>query len=269
MVQKENLTITAVIETKKGTSQKFDFDPLTGYFMLKKVMPLGEHFPFDFGYIPATIGEDGDPLDVVVISEFETFTGCAIKCRVIGAFKCIQTEFNGKEVRNDRFVAVPEVSLQFATANKLDDLPKQMLTQLKEFFIHYNEQAGKKFKVIGQLGAEQAMRLIVKQNKQDRTRLFQLILPLANAKGKVFPASYYEEVEQQLTAHFGGVTIYNRNVGHWKDENAKVQSEKVLIFEVLADLTSISFWEELKRKLEKRFQQQEISITSAVVQKIE
>jgi len=109
-------------------------------------MPVGMVFPFDFGYIPGTIGGDGDPLDVVVISELDTFTGCAMDCRVI--VKASQKERDGKQMRNDRFLMVPLVSVQYAGANSLNDLPKGMLNQVESFFRKYNAQAGKTFEVL-------------------------------------------------------------------------------------------------------------------------
>ena len=62
-------TLTAIVETPKGSAQKYDYDPKNKWFKLKKIMPAGMVFPFDFGFIPDTKGEDGDPLDIIIISE--------------------------------------------------------------------------------------------------------------------------------------------------------------------------------------------------------
>src|SRR5690606_37300903 len=107
-------TVLVVIETPRGKDHKYDYDPVSGYFQLKKVMPAGLVFPFDFGYIPGTKGGDSDPLDVLVISELQTITGCAMDCRIIGAFTAEQTERDGQKMRNDRFVAIPIVSQQYS-----------------------------------------------------------------------------------------------------------------------------------------------------------
>ena len=118
--------ITAVVETPKGSAQKYDFDPQKNWFKLKKIMPAGMVFPFDFGFIPDTKGEDGDPLDIIIISEFQSFPGCVMDCRIIGAITAQQTE-KGKTVRNDRFIAIPEASLLFANMKTLADLPSGII----------------------------------------------------------------------------------------------------------------------------------------------
>ncbi len=155
-------TITAIIETPKGSGQKYTYEADTHFFKLTKVMPAGMVFPFDFGLIPGTKGEDGDPLDIIIISEFVTFTGCNIDCRLIGGIKAAQTERNGETLRNDRFIGVPEVSEQFAHVQTMNDFPKDMINQLEVFFKTYNELTGKKFKPLGRVEAEEAMALIKK-----------------------------------------------------------------------------------------------------------
>src|SRR4051794_25027276 len=112
--------ITAIIETPKGSAYKYDYDKKLSAIKLKKVLPAGLVFPYDFGFITGTKGEDGDPLDIMVVSEIPTFPGCAMKCRIIGAIKAKQTERDGETVRNDRFLAVPEVSTTYKAVNDID-----------------------------------------------------------------------------------------------------------------------------------------------------
>ena len=125
-------------------------------------MPAGLVFPFDFGFIPDTKGEDGDPLDIIVISEIQSFPGCCMDCRIIGAIKANQTEHDGKTVRNDRFLGVPEVSQQFTDIKSIDDLPEGIMSQIEYFFENYNEQAGKIFDILGRLDAREAYELLKK-----------------------------------------------------------------------------------------------------------
>lgn len=155
-------TITAMIECPKGFTQKFDYDPETQRFRLSKILPAGLVFPFDFGMIPGTKGADGDPLDIIVISESATFPGCLIDCRLIGALQAEQTERNGETMRNDRFVGVPNVTQLFSEIDTLNQLPEAILNQLETFFKNYNEQAGKQFKVTARLNAMQAAQLLNK-----------------------------------------------------------------------------------------------------------
>ena len=153
-------TVTAMVESPKGFNQKFEYEPQERRFRLIKILPAGLVFPFDFGMIPGTKGEDGDPLDVIVISEAATFPGCMIDCRIIGAFQAEQTERDGKTMRNDRFLGIPVVSQLFPEVSELAQLPESILNQLEHFFKNYNEQAGKEFRVITRLSATEALQLI-------------------------------------------------------------------------------------------------------------
>src|ERR1700753_817544 len=136
-----NNTLDVIIETPKGSAQKYDYVPKTPFFKLSKILPSGMVFPYDFGFIPKTKGEDGDPLDVIVISEFNSFPGVIIECRVIGAIKAEQSKKEGssKMIRNDRFIAIPKCSNIFQKVKSMEDLPKQITDDLEEFFIDYNK----------------------------------------------------------------------------------------------------------------------------------
>ncbi len=158
--------ITAIIETPKGNTAKYDYDQKGGYFKLSKTMPAGLVFPFDFGFIPHTKGDDGDPLDIIVISELITFTGCAVDCRIIGAMAAEQKERKGKKIRNDRYIAVPSVSELFKDVHSSEQLPETYMKQLEDFFKNYNKGTGKKFKVLEVLDFKRAYKLLEKQLKK-------------------------------------------------------------------------------------------------------
>ena len=159
--------VDVVIETPKGSAQKYDYVPNTPFFKMKKILPSGMVFPYDFGFIPKTKGEDGDPLDVILISEFNSFPGCIIKCRIIGGIKAEQSEKKDshKMIRNDRFLAVPKCTNIFQDVKNMDDLPRQITDQLEEFFVDYNKMQGKKFKALAKIGPGEARRLIEEQAK--------------------------------------------------------------------------------------------------------
>jgi len=158
-------SIDVVIETPKGSVQKYDYDKKTHFFKMKKILPAGMVFPYDFGFIPDTKGEDGDPLDVIVISEFNSFPGVMIKCRIIGGIKAEQSDDNKKMIRNDRFLAVPKCSNIFEKVKAMSDLPKQIMDQLEDFFIEYNKLEGKKFKALQKMDPKTAQRLIDNNKK--------------------------------------------------------------------------------------------------------
>ena len=153
--------ITAIVETPKGSAQKYDYDEKTHWFKLKKILPAGMVFPFDFGFIPGTKGEDGDPLDIIIISEIKSFPGCVMDCRIIGAITAEQTE-KGKTVRNDRFLAIPEVSAMFAKVKSIKDLPEDVVEEIEKFFMNYNELADKRFDPLEKLDANEALKLLNK-----------------------------------------------------------------------------------------------------------
>src|SRR4051794_37886065 len=103
--------VRVVIETPKGSRHKYNYEPDIG-FVLRKSLPEGMVFPFDFGFIPQTEGDDGDPLDALVLADNPLFPGCVVECRLIGLIEAKQTEDNEK-IRNDRFLAVAMASLEF------------------------------------------------------------------------------------------------------------------------------------------------------------
>jgi inorganic pyrophosphatase len=112
-----------------------------------------------------TEGEDGDPLDVIVISEFNSFPGVIIRCRIIGAIKAEQSKDKNshKMIRNDRYLAIPKCSNIFQEVEKMADLPKRLTDDLEEFFVDYNKLEGKKFKALQKIGPREAQHLITDQ----------------------------------------------------------------------------------------------------------
>jgi inorganic pyrophosphatase len=152
-------TITVIIETPKGSAEKYDYDPLLKLFRLKKILPTGMVFPFDFGFIPDTKGQDGDPLDVIVVSEFHSFPGCVVDCRIIGAITAEQSD-KKKKIRNDRFLAIPVEGNIFKKIESIEDLPEEIVEELEQFFTNYNNIEGKFFKPLKRLDAKKAAKLL-------------------------------------------------------------------------------------------------------------
>jgi inorganic pyrophosphatase len=263
--------ITAIIETPKGKGQKFDFDPLLGCFKLNKMMPAGLVFPYDFGYIPGTAGGDGDPLDIMVLSEIETFTGCAVDCRVIGGIKATQREISGERMRNDRIIAVAGVSRQYASVEKLGDLPKGTIDELEAFFGNYNSQAGKAFKPLERLNPARALVMIKKGRSEAMKDTFvQLFIPKNDQNGRAFPASHFTKLNSEFKDKFGGFTVYSRTPaeGIWKKDGGDTIIDQVLVYEVLTHTTDTNYFKELKPRLEKHFGQTEVLILLSHVRKV-
>ena len=154
-----------IIETPRGSTNKFAYDIKNDLFKLKKVLPAGAVFPFDFGFIPSTLGEDGDPLDVMVFMDEPVFPGNLINARLIGVIEADQSE-DGKTVRNDRLIAVGTLSQDYRNVKELTDLDANLVTQIEHFFISYNQIEGKKFKPLGRPNAKQAGKLVDEGRKR-------------------------------------------------------------------------------------------------------
>ncbi len=256
-------SINCVVETPKGCGIKYDYDPKQGRLSVKKRLPAGLVFPFDFGYIPGTLGEDGDPLDVVMISETQLFPGCSVDCRIIGSLKVVQREKNGRPIRNDRYIAVPVISVTYRAVTEISQLPDSLLQELEVFFITYNRQEGKQLDVVAKMAGARAITEIKKAEKQAIPgKLIQLLLPLYDTAGKPFPAGYYQRVKDKFVKEFGGVTVYTQSPasGLWKDDDQKIVRDKIIIYEVMAGRVDQAFWDKYKKQLRSQFNQDDIII---------
>ncbi|HEX8421942.1 MAG TPA: inorganic diphosphatase [Pyrinomonadaceae bacterium] len=149
-----------IIDTPRGSRNKFEYDEELGLFKLGGVLPAGAVFPFDFGFVPSTRGGDGDPLDVLVLLDEAAFVGCLVVARLLGVIEAEQTEEDGETVRNDRLIAVAEKARNHKEVRSLGQLSEQLLDEIEHFFVSYNEAKGKEFKPLGRFGPQRAERLI-------------------------------------------------------------------------------------------------------------
>ena len=113
--------------------RKYDYDPGTKGFKLKKIMPEGMVFPFDFGFIQGSLGEDGDLLYIIINSAFQAFSGCIMDCRVIDLSRLIKQKKENYTQR--RVISIPEASQMFGGVKEIKDLPRDIVNQLETFFI--------------------------------------------------------------------------------------------------------------------------------------
>jgi inorganic pyrophosphatase len=168
MLDPKKGTCRAIIETPKGSRNKFDYDPETNLFALAGLLPEGMLFPFDFGFIPSTLGDDGDPVDIMVLMDAPAHTGCLLDVRLIGVI-CAEQSEGGKTEKNDRLLGVAVHSYQHEDLYSIDDVSKTLLSQVEEFFVSYNKQRGKKFKIKGTGGPKKALTFL-KKGIRDREK---------------------------------------------------------------------------------------------------
>jgi inorganic pyrophosphatase len=160
-------SLNVVIETPKGCRNKYAFDFNLRNYKLKSVLPKGAVFPFDFGSIPGTVAQDGDPLDVLLLMDEPAFTGCLVEARLLGVIEAEQAS-NGKTERNDRLIAVAAKSHTHGSLKSLAKLDSALIDEIEHFFCSYNEARGKQFKPIGRKGPSAATRLVEKHTKRKK-----------------------------------------------------------------------------------------------------
>jgi inorganic pyrophosphatase len=150
------LTCRAVIESSQGARGKYAFDAQLHAFVLKRLLPAGMSFPLDFGFVPGTIAEDGDPLDIMVLHDEPLAMGVVVEVRLIGILEAEQTEA-GETLRNDRLLAVAKESLSYAAVNTVEDLPGGFLDTVAKFWTHYEGLRGVGFNILGMKTATTAV----------------------------------------------------------------------------------------------------------------
>ena len=151
--------INTIVETPRGCRNKYKYEPKLGLFTLHKVLPPGAVFPYDFGFIPSTLGDDGDPIDVLVLMDEAAPAGCIVKARPVGVIEAEQTE-DGKTERNDRLLAVASACHGYCEMRTLNDLPPELLDGIEHFFVAYNDAQGRQFKPLARHGPRKAEKLI-------------------------------------------------------------------------------------------------------------
>jgi inorganic pyrophosphatase len=151
----------AVIEATQGTRHKLKYQAHWRALVLSGTLPLGLSFPYDFGFLPSTLGDDGDPLDVLVLADEAIPPGTVVPCRLLGVIEAEQTNAGQRRgKRNDRLVAVATQSHRYAECVELRDIATGVLAEIERFFVVYNAQKGGRFIPLARRGATVATRLV-------------------------------------------------------------------------------------------------------------
>jgi inorganic pyrophosphatase len=151
--------IYAVVETPRGSTCKLDFDPELRAFTLAKPLMAGLAYPYDWGFIPATKAEDGDPLDVLVIHDAQTYPGVVLRCKPVGILELEQKK-KGKKQRNDRVFAVPDRSPLETDLVDVRRLPSRARDESEQFFRATNALEDKEIEFLGWRGPAHAIKTI-------------------------------------------------------------------------------------------------------------
>ena len=151
--------LNVLVDTPRGSAVKFKLDRESGFYTVAHMLTPGAVFPFDFGSIPSTSAEDGDPLDLLILAEAPTFPGCLVPVRLVGGLEARQTQ-EGKTMRNDRLLGVAAESRSYAWIRSMRDVPKRLLDEIEHFFVSYNKARGRRFRVLRRVGPEAAKRLV-------------------------------------------------------------------------------------------------------------
>jgi inorganic pyrophosphatase len=158
---REGGLVNAVIEAPRGCGVKITYDPDLDTFIYGKTLPLGLTYPHCWGFIPSTEADDGDPVDILVLTDVPSYPGVVIPARLIGVLELEQTNEQGKRERNDRLVAVPATSPRNADGlQEPKDMPKRFRREVEEFFLNTTMFTQKNAKLLGWKGSKAAIRLV-------------------------------------------------------------------------------------------------------------
>ncbi|MDI6642761.1 MAG: inorganic diphosphatase [Candidatus Hodarchaeaceae archaeon] len=153
--------VDAVVEVPKLSRNKYEYDKETGVFRLDRVLHSPLHYPVDYGFIPMTYEEDGDPVDVMVFGDEPSFQGSVLKVRPIGLLRMLD---EGRP--DDKILAVPLGNPRFARVRALRGIPAHLLKELTHFFSVYKELEGKETKVLEWRSADAARQVVARALKQ-------------------------------------------------------------------------------------------------------
>src|SRR5436190_6098023 len=153
--------VLVVVETPKGSPSKLAYEPAYGSFVLKKILPAGMVFPYDFGFVPSTRAEDGDPVDVLILMEAALAPGTVVEARLIGMLHAKQLE-GRRWKRNDRLIAIARESRAHSDARSVSDLSASLRHDLTSFFIAYEEILGTRFEAGGFAGPRKAEQAVLR-----------------------------------------------------------------------------------------------------------
>jgi inorganic pyrophosphatase len=151
----EVATVLAFIEIPRGSRNKYEYDESTGRFVLDRVLYSSVHYPTDYGFVTETLGEDGDPLDVLVFVQEPTFPGCLIPARPLGGL-----DMHDEKGSDFKVLAVPVGDPRYAHVRSLADVGDHWLREIETFFATYKQLEPKQTEVLGWHDLEETLRTV-------------------------------------------------------------------------------------------------------------
>ncbi len=147
--------LNAIVEIQQDGSNKYEYDPEFGLFRLDRVLYSAVHYPMAYGFVPGTIADDGDPLDILIMTRSPTFTGCLIKVAPIGLFR-----MRDEKGEDEKILSVPTVDPRFSEMESLDDMRPHRLREVEHFFSIYKDLEDKPVETLGWEDRDAAYRAI-------------------------------------------------------------------------------------------------------------
>ena len=166
-IDRESGDLNVIIDTPKGSRNKFSWDEKRELFELTGMLPTGRCFPLRFRIHPEHPRRRWRPLDVLVLMDEPAFTGCLVRSRLLGVIEAEQTE-KGETERNDRLIAVAAKSRTSGDLKSITDLNPKLLEEIEHFFISYNVVKGKEFKPLGRYGPDRARKLVQRSKRRKK-----------------------------------------------------------------------------------------------------
>lgn len=156
--------VNAVIEIPQGSTNKYEYNAALDSFVLDRVLFSPLYYPTDYGWIPGTLSEDGDPLDILVFVSHPTFPGCVIPARPIGVL-----HMHDEKGEDFKIIAVARTDPRYNQVARLEDLPEHVLREIHHFFAIYKQLEFKETEILGWLDVESARRIIREAIALDRS----------------------------------------------------------------------------------------------------
>ncbi|HEY6912379.1 MAG TPA: inorganic diphosphatase [Myxococcales bacterium] len=162
--------VRVVVEAPRGCGVKLKYDPRLGAFEYGRVLPLGLTYPYDWGFVPGTRADDGDPLDALVLGDVPSYPGVVIPSRPIGVVQVDQKNEDGERERNDRLILVPLGNDRCAGLRDAAALPRRAREEIERFFLDTTFFTQKDARVLGWKGPKEADALVKRSSRSSRRR---------------------------------------------------------------------------------------------------